>query len=98
MPDWLDKLQATYIDFELAYPGGESSKEAMKRIIRAVEDAAAGFENTLIVTHGNIMSLLLHYYDKRFGFAEWKKLSNPDVFLLKSGHVERLWERGNQSL
>jgi 2,3-bisphosphoglycerate-dependent phosphoglycerate mutase len=57
----------------LAYAGGESSKEAMSRIVSVVEEASAcNNKHIIIVTHGNIMSLLLHYYDKRFGFAEWK--------------------------
>jgi 2,3-bisphosphoglycerate-dependent phosphoglycerate mutase len=96
LPDWLDKLSATYDDIELTYEGGESSKEAMNRILKVVEEAAAGdAENIIIVTHGNIMSLLLHNYDKDFGFDQWKKLSNPDIFLLqlvgKEHHLERVW-------
>lgn len=77
--------------------GGESSKEAMNRIVKVVDDIiASGLKNTIIVTHGNIMSLLLNNYDKNFGFEEWKSLSNPDVYLLRISengvHYKHLWK------
>ncbi len=88
LPDWLEKLKATYDDLELKYEGGESSREAMDRIVSVVEEALeSDAENIIIVTHGNIMSLLLKNYQESFGFEDWKSLRNPDVFLLKRGVV-----------
>lgn len=84
LADWMDKLEATYHDKKLTYEGGESSEEATNRIKQVVDDIIkSNINNTMIVTHGNIMSLLLNSYDKNFGFAQWKNLSNPDVFLLQ---------------
>ena len=42
------------------------------------------------------LTLLLKHFDDRFGFEDWKKLTNPDVFLVKlegrlPRSVERLW-------
>jgi len=83
LPDWLDKLETTFNDMDVKYEGGESSNEAMSRIVNVVEDISAShIKNTIIVTHGNLMSLLLNYYDSQFGFKQWKSLSNPDVYLL----------------
>lgn len=98
LSDWFQKLRATYDDMDLKFEGGESSQEAMTRIVEVVEGALKGdIENTIIVTHGNIMSLLLNHYIKKFGFNEWNNLSNPDVFLLKfeSNKVtyKRLWKQ-----
>lgn len=95
--DWLDKLNATFNNLELKYEGGESSKEAMSRIVEVVDDiVASDSENTIIVTHGNLMSLLLNHFDKNFGFEQWKSLSNPDVFLLRISQndfqIKRLWK------
>lgn len=97
LPDWLKKLKATFEDMELKYDGGESSKEAMNRIVNVIEDIlASDTRRTMIATHGNIMSLLLNYYDKRFGFDQWKKLSNPDIYRLiivnKDVSIERIWK------
>src|SRR5690625_2787311 len=33
LDDWMDKLQETYMDLDLNFEGGESSKEAMLRIV-----------------------------------------------------------------
>ncbi|SHG29796.1 histidine phosphatase family protein [Ornithinibacillus halophilus] len=95
-PDWMDKLEATFKDMDLTYEGGESSNEAMKRIVEVVNDVVASrSRNTIIVAHGGIISLLLHHYDKNFGFEAWKRLSNPDVYQLsitsEETHIKRLW-------
>jgi 2,3-bisphosphoglycerate-dependent phosphoglycerate mutase len=96
LEDWLLKLEATFEDLDLKFDDGESSREAMGRILEAVKEVLEGeVENTLIVTHGNLMSLLLHYYQPSFGFEEWKNLSNPDVYLLifdkSEVAIERIW-------
>ncbi|WP_311774005.1 MULTISPECIES: histidine phosphatase family protein [Metabacillus] len=96
LSDWFEKLRSTFVDLELKFEGGESSREAMKRIVEVVEEAYSRNNNTVIVTHGNLMSLLLMYFNKEFGFDDWKSLSNPDVFLLinESNKVtfQRIWK------
>jgi len=96
--DWLDKLKATFNDMDLKYEGGESSQEAMNRIVEVVEEVLRSeAEHTLIVTHGNIMSLLLKSYHDNFDFEDWKNLSNPDIYLFNyinnELHIECVWER-----
>ncbi len=98
LSDWLEKLRASFEDSHIKFEGGESSEEAVNRIIEVVEGAfKSELENTVIVTHGNLMALLLNYYDKQFGFNEWANLSNPDIYLLKSDSdgvtFERLWNK-----
>jgi 2,3-bisphosphoglycerate-dependent phosphoglycerate mutase len=95
LPDWMDKLRETFSDLEMELEGGESSQNAMDRATAVVngifqEDA----ETTIIVTHGNLMALLIKSFDQEFGFEGWRKLSNPDVFLLsyndKGTKIERV--------
>lgn len=94
LPDWLDKLEATFYELGLKYEGGESSKEATMRIVELVyEIIASDQENTMIVAHGGIISLLLHHYDKNFGFEQWKNLSNPDIFVLRISENITSFER-----
>ncbi|MFD2045463.1 histidine phosphatase family protein [Ornithinibacillus salinisoli] len=97
LPDWMEKLQTTYEDVHVKFAGGESSQEAMNRIVEVVlEIFNSGSENTVMVTHGNIMSLLLKHFDNEFEFEDWKKLSNPDVYVLKCENFrvkyERIWK------
>lgn len=67
-------------------------------MIEIVESIFKGkVENTIIVTHGNLMALLLNHYNKKFGFNEWVNLSNPDVYRLTLNinqvTIERLWDK-----
>lgn len=94
LPDWLEKLKATFDELELKYEGGESSNEAMKRIVGVVEEVLnSSVQNTIIVTHGNLLSLLLKHYNHQFGFEDWRSLQNPDVFILKIEKETVTYER-----
>ncbi|MEW9052930.1 MAG: histidine phosphatase family protein [Neobacillus sp.] len=96
LPDWFEKLQLTFVDLDMRLAGGETSREAMKRIVSVVKEVLhADALNTVIVTHGNLLSLLLMHVDHNYGFEDWKKLSNPDVFLLKKESsqilIDQIW-------
>ncbi|WP_449622427.1 histidine phosphatase family protein [Robertmurraya sp. Marseille-Q9965] len=97
LPDWYEKLQETFEDLDLKFEGGESSQEAMNRIVEVIEEVIQSTaDNVVIVTHGNLMSLLLKHFHQEFGFNDWKKLSNPDIYLLKYQNnqitFERMWK------
>lgn len=94
--NWLEMLRHTFTDLEICYEGGESSTSAMNRALAVITDVRnSGFGNVVIVTHGNLMSLLLKHYDHKFGFEEWASLSNPDVYHLQfEGElpmIQRIW-------
>lgn len=96
LPDWLDRLNESFADPDLAFEGGESGRAAQERAvavaIEALEHSAA---TSVIVSHGNLITLLLNHFDRRFGFAQWQALSNPDVYRVTVDHsgarVERVW-------
>jgi predicted acetyltransferase/broad specificity phosphatase PhoE len=95
LSDWLEKLRATFDDLDLKFEGGESSSEAKGRIVTVIEEVQNSEElnTTIIVTHGNLLSLLLNHYNHHFGFEEWRGLRNPDVFLLKIENGTITYER-----
>ncbi|WP_169056158.1 histidine phosphatase family protein [Bacillus pumilus] len=99
MEDWYEKLKLSFTDLHLTCEGGESSLEAMNRIVELLyEQINSENDHTLFVTHGNLMSLLLKHADPMIGFKEWEKLSNPDVYVLKyfkPDHIEieRIWHK-----
>jgi len=83
MPDWMERLKETYLDLDLKFEGGESSREAMERGIDLIEEVWNREEdNAVVVTHGNLMSLIIKHFDDRFGFEDWKGLTNPDLYEL----------------
>jgi len=97
LPDWYEKLRATFTDMELKFEGGESSNEAMERIVNVVEETIKSeSEHTIIVSHGNIITLLLKNYHNDIDFQFWTQLRNPDVFRLRvKDHkmtLDRIWK------
>lgn len=95
--DWRDKLRMTFDDLQLCFDGGESSHQAMSRAIPVLEEVLSGsYANAVIVTHGNLLALMLKYYDDRIGYDDWEKLTNPDVYRLSftgdsCSSIERIW-------
>ncbi|MGP4081184.1 histidine phosphatase family protein [Pseudalkalibacillus sp. R45] len=96
--DWLEKLRHSFVDLSMKLPGGESSQEVMDRAETLILELKERTEqNIILVTHGNLMTLLLKYFDDTYGFEEWKQLSNPDVYRVsfeENDHkLERLWDK-----
>lgn len=71
----------TFSDFNYRIHNGETSLEAQQRILEVFKSIPVN-KHALIVTHGNIMSLLLNHFDKQFDFDEWKALKNPDLYAI----------------
>jgi 2,3-bisphosphoglycerate-dependent phosphoglycerate mutase len=77
--DWRQALEASFEDLDRVFTDGESSRAAMKRGI-AVINEIVGASKAMVVTHGNLMTLLLRSFDPSVGFAHWSRLTNPDVY------------------
>ncbi|MET0786229.1 MAG: histidine phosphatase family protein [Paenisporosarcina sp.] len=92
LPDWMTLLEQTFTDLDLKLVGGESSREATARAVEVIKEAP---NHSILVTHGNLLSLILKHYDDSYGFQEWKSLSNPDVYILKidssNSNFTRVW-------
>jgi 2,3-bisphosphoglycerate-dependent phosphoglycerate mutase len=81
---WREAIRQTFEDLDLAWPGGESSRTAMARGREAVNALLTRPVRVLVVvTHGNLMTLMLHSFQTQFGFQAWEHLSNPDVYCLE---------------
>ncbi|MDW0116692.1 histidine phosphatase family protein [Sporosarcina thermotolerans] len=95
LEDWLVKLEETFLDVHLKFEGGESTEEAMERARKVVDELPVG-SKVVLVTHGNLMSLLLKSFDDGIGFEEWQALTNPDVYCIQVGRaatvIERVWK------
>lgn len=96
--DWRDRLRESFDDPELCLAGGEAGRDATARGVAAVEDARARGGRPVLVSHGNLMALILRHFDARFGFDEWQGLGTPDVFRVATvdgiARVERVWNDG----
>jgi 2,3-bisphosphoglycerate-dependent phosphoglycerate mutase len=77
----IQHLETSFTDLDFSLAGGESSRTAMQRIVSVVNEVQQHpARTTLLDTHGNLMTLLLKYFDDSIGFAQWKSLGNPDVY------------------
>jgi 2,3-bisphosphoglycerate-dependent phosphoglycerate mutase len=97
LPDWLAVLKLSFDDLDRCFAGGESSRAAMQRASEVASEAMAhSASGTLLVTHGNLMTLLLKHFDDRIGFAEWQQLTNPDVYRISLSaertEIARIWD------
>ena len=90
LAQWREAMRQTFVDLDLAWPGGESSRTAMARGRAAIDALLARPARTLVVvTHGNLMTLILRSFAPQFGFRTWECLSNPDVYGI-AVHEERV--------
>ncbi|WP_181348416.1 histidine phosphatase family protein [Thalassobacillus sp. CUG 92003] len=98
LDDWEETLEDSFLDPEFKICGGESSNEAKQRVASLLQELEndADHDTTLLVTHGNLLALMLQLFNVEIGFKEWKQISNPDAYLVqKQGGdyiAERIWE------
>jgi 2,3-bisphosphoglycerate-dependent phosphoglycerate mutase len=83
MDDWQDRLAQTFNEHDVRFEGGETSREALARIGGVVQDVLKRNETTLLVSHGNLISLFLQSLDNQFGFHEWQAMKNPHIFRIE---------------
>jgi len=95
--DWRELVRHAFDHLDHRPPGGESGRDALARGRAAITDLLGGpAQLPLIVSHGQLIALLLHAVDVTFGFDQWQALSNPDVYALESTPTgttsyRRLW-------
>lgn len=81
---WRQRLAETFIDLDLSFGGGESSHTAMMRGVSVVNQAMQQTTGSIVlVTHGNLMTLILKHFNKQVGYAEWENLQNPDIYCIQ---------------
>ena len=94
LADWREKLAETFVDLDLSFANGESSRAAMSRAIAVVNEVMQQVKKPVaIVTHVNLMALILKFFDEQVGYADWVNLQNPDVYRVQV--AERLVKVSN---
>ncbi|QED48541.1 histidine phosphatase family protein [Cytobacillus dafuensis] len=97
LEDWQDKLKKSFEDLNLAFEGGESNNSAMARAASMLKMIIQSDDNHIIlVSHGNLTTLMLRYFNECFGFEQLMELSNPDVFEIvvvnEKATLRRIWD------
>jgi 2,3-bisphosphoglycerate-dependent phosphoglycerate mutase len=82
--NWRDFVRSSFEDPDSRAAGGESGRETLARGWAAIESILQqGHQLPAVVSHGQLLSLVLHSLDPGFGFAGWESMRNPEVFLLE---------------
>ena len=95
-PDWKEQLSLSFENFEMVLEGGESNQSGYERACSILEEIIQGDDkNVILVTHGNLMTLLLRYFNDKAGIDELFALSNPDVYEIsingEQKSMTRIW-------
>lgn len=86
-------------DFNFSLSGGETGHFAQNRGVKSLKNILDKHnrENIVIGTHGNIMVLIMNYFDKKYNYDFWRGLSMPDIHKLSFedgslAEVKRIWK------
>jgi 2,3-bisphosphoglycerate-dependent phosphoglycerate mutase len=100
----LKAIEKSFTDIDFALEGGESTMKAQQRAIPIIEKLLNDYKgkNIVIGTHGNIMTIIMNYYSKEYGFNFWSSTSKPDIYKMtfnsnKLMNVERMWDPCNHN-
>lgn len=98
VPDWRSELRRSFDDLDYCLETGESSRVAQKRGVVVLNEAIASEQRCALITHGNLLALLLNFLLPSVGYEDWGRLSNPDVFAVQTDErgkstFKRVWDR-----
>ncbi|WP_141546952.1 histidine phosphatase family protein [Bacillus sp. AFS053548] len=96
--DFEKEIREVWMDFKRSLNGGESNYTAQKRGIEAINKLLVNYsgKNIVIGTHGNLMVLIMNYFDQKYDFNFWNELAMPDIYKLTFEgkslvKVKRIW-------
>ncbi|PFH83639.1 histidine phosphatase family protein [Bacillus sp. AFS088145] len=96
--DFEKVIREVWMDFKRSLNGGESNYIAQKRGIEAINKLLVNYsgKNIVIGTHGNLMVLIMNYFDQKYDFNFWDELAMPDIYKLSFEgeslvEVKRIW-------
>ena len=92
-------IKTSFDDIDFQLTDGESIRDVQNRAIPVIKNLLNNYEGKTIIigTHGNVMTIIMNYFNKAYGYDFWKNTSKPDIYkLVFSGEellsVYRLWE------
>lgn len=92
-------IKKSFEDIDFCLPDGESVREVQDRALPVVIDLLQKYEGKSIIlgTHGNVMTIIMNYFNSQYGYEFWESTSKPDIYKMvfsreKLLKVERLWD------
>lgn len=92
-------IEKSFSDKDYCLPGGETTRQAQERAIPVVKQLLKAHKgkNIVVGTHGNIMTIIMNYFDEQYGYDFWKNTSKPDIYRLQFNDeklidMQRIWK------
>ena len=92
-------IETSFEDIDFHLTDGESIRDVQNRAIPVIKNLLNNYKGKTIIigTHGNVMTIIMNYFNKSYGYEFWKNTSKPDIYkLVFSGEkllsIHRLWE------
>lgn len=92
-------IKTSYENIDYHLTDGESIRDVQNRAIPIMKDLLNKYQGKTIIigTHGNVMTIIMNYFNKAYGYEFWKNTAKPDIYqLVFSGEnlltIHRLWE------
>jgi 2,3-bisphosphoglycerate-dependent phosphoglycerate mutase len=92
-------IKKSFQDKDYCLLGGETTRQAQERAVPIIKQLLKEYEGESIVlgTHGNIMTIIMNYFDGKYGYDFWASTSKPDIYKLifidgELTDVKRTWE------
>ncbi|HEY4391855.1 MAG TPA: histidine phosphatase family protein [Paenibacillus sp.] len=96
---FMTQVQNMFSDPEYALPGGESSRVCQQRAVPVLFDLLEQHRGKKIAigTHGNVMTLMMNYFDPSCGWDFFIETKKPDIYKMEFEgtrlvQVTRLWK------
>lgn len=93
-------LKKSYEDIDFYLSGGESIRDVQNRALPVIDGLLKKYEGKKIIigTHGNVMTIIMNYFNSEYGYEFWKSTSKPDIYELtfykkELRDVERIWNK-----
>jgi len=83
-------IKQSFIDPDYSLPGGESNNVCQNRAIVVLNTILKEYEGMKIAigTHGNVMTLMMNYFDSNYGFDFLNQTKKPDIYKLQIENME----------
>lgn len=97
--EFMPAMKKMFDDPAYALPGGESNTVCQNRsvvVLKHILEVHKG-KKVAIGTHGNVMTLMMNYFNSNYGFDFMNQTKKPDIYKLQFKELEleevtRLWK------
>lgn len=96
--EFMPAIKRMFEDSAYSLPGGESNTLCQKRSVGVMKYILQEHKGKKIAvgTHGNVMTLMMNYFDSTYGWDFLNQTKKPDIYKLlfkdlELKEVERLW-------